>query len=487
MTLLRSLLLVLVATLALGSHSNHEIQKPPIAFTHVAVIDTEGALIQQDMTVVIVGDHIADVGRAVEIKVPSTAQVIDGRGKFLIPGLWDMHVHIFSEGRFPIVSPLLIANGVTGVREMGTYVPLPTLNGIRNQVAEGRLLGPRIVAAGPVVDGQFKDWTNLNVTTASEARQAVQSLKQQGADFIKVYDNLSRPAYFAIADESRKRGIPFVGHIPWAVSPREASEAGERSVEHFVGILPACSTQETEILRQYDEALKEPDFSLANLKGVRADIQAADTFSTERCTVLASVFRTNRTWQCPTLVEQRASYAFDASSMVKDWRLKYIPQKWLSDWAPENDIFLKDFTAADQEGRVRLYRRLLELLNTLHRGGVDFLAGTDLGRPFIFAGFGLHDELELLVSSGLTPTQALQAATWNPARFLGLERSLGTVEKGKLADLVLLDANPLEDIHNTQKIRAVVLNGRYLDRAALDKLLAGAEANAKGSSGNLKD
>src|SRR5262249_266934 len=131
-------------------------------------------------------------------------------------------------------------------------------------------------------------------------------------------------------------------------------------------------------------------------------------------------------------------------------------QKWLSDWAPENDIFLKDFTAADQEGRVRLYRRLLELLNTLHRGGVDFLAGTDLGRPFIFAGFGLHDELELLVSSGLTPTQALQAATWNPARFLGLERSLGTVEKGKLADLVLLDANPLEDIHNTQKIRAVV-------------------------------
>jgi hypothetical protein len=273
-------------------------------FTHVAVIDTAVASIQPDMTVIIEGNLIAKMGKAAQVKVPDSAQVIDGRGKFLIPGLWDMHVHIFSEDRFSVDSPLLIANGVTAVRDMGTYVPLPTLNGIRNRIAEGKILAPRIVAAGPIIDGQFKDWTNLNVTTPREAREAVHSLKQQGANFIKVYDNLSRPTYFAIADESRKEAIPFVGHIPWAVSPQEASAAGQKSIEHFVGILPVCSTKEADILRQYDAASKEPDFSLANVKGVRADIQAADTFSIERCTHIAGIFRANHTWQCPTLVEQ---------------------------------------------------------------------------------------------------------------------------------------------------------------------------------------
>jgi amidohydrolase family protein len=246
----------------------------------------------------------------------------------------------------------------------------------------------------------------------------------------------------------------------------------------LVDILPICSTKEAEILRQNNGAFKEPDFSIANVKGVRADILAADTFSKERCSKIAAIFRANATWQCPTLTEQSARYAYDAMSMTKDWRLKYIPKQRLADWAPDNDVFVKRFAAADSEGRLRLYRRLVELVGALNRNGVEFLAGTDLGRPFIFAGFSLHDELCLLVQAGLTPGEALKAATYNPAKFLGMLDRLGTVEKGKLADLVLLDANPLKDIHNTQKIRAVVLNGRYLDRAVLDKMLAEAATNA---------
>ncbi len=164
--------------------------------------------------------------------------------------------------------------------------------------------------------------------------------------------------------------------------------------------------------------------------------------------------------------------------MAKDWRLKYIPKKWIADWAPENDIFMKDFTPADQEAVVRLYRREIDLVGTLHQGGVDFLAGTDLVRPYIYAGFSLHDELELFVQAGLTPAEALRTATYNPAKFLAMLDHLGTVEKDKLADLVLLDANPLEDIHNTQKIRAVIVNGKYLDRTSLDKLLADAATSA---------
>jgi Amidohydrolase family len=290
-------------------------------------------------------------------------------------------------------------------------------------------------------------------------------------------DSLSRPAYFAIADESRKQGIPFVGHVPYAITPAEASAAGQKSIEHLTGIVAACSTEEAEIQRQYDEALREPDFSLAAVKGVRADIHAADTYSNDRCMKLAAIFRTRGTWQCPTLVAQRPPYTYDGHAIVNDWRLKYIPKKWRSDWAPENDIFMKDFTAADQAGFWRLYRRWVELVGTLRRDDVDFLAGTDLVRPFIYPGFSLHEELQLLVSAGLSPTEALQAATLNPAKFLGIKDSLGTVEMGKIADLVLLDENPLEDIRNTQKIRGVILNGTYLDRTALDKLLADAAAS----------
>ncbi len=476
---LSSLLLLLVLNPAAirGQLQQGGARKTNIAITHVTVIDTSHGSIQNEMTVLIVGNRIAELDKASDVNVPSSALVIEAKGKFLIPGLWDMHVHIFGGDRFLTASPLLIANGITGVREMGTCVPVATIKGIRKQIAEGKLLGPRIFAAGPVVDGAFKDWTNLNVTTEGEAREAVRLLKEQGADFIKVYDSLSRPAYFAIADESRKQGIPFVGHVPYAITPAEASVAGQKSIEHLTGIVAACSTEEAEIQRQYGEALREPDFSLAAVKGVRADIHATDTYSNDRCMKLAAIFRTRGTWQCPTLVAQRPPYAYDGHVIANDWRLKYIPKKWRSDWVPENDIFMKDFTAADQAGFWRLYRRWVELVGTLRRDGVDFLAGTDLVRPFIYPGFSLHEELQLLVSAGLSPTEALQAATLNPAKFLGIEGSLGTVEMGKIADLVLLDENPLEDIRNTQKIRAVILNGTYLDRTALDKLLADAAAS----------
>jgi len=478
-SLLSLLLLLVLDPAAISRQLQREVgRKTHIAITHVAVIDTSHGSIQNDMTVMIVGNRIADLGKASNVNVPSSAQVIDAKGKFLIPGLWDMHVHIFGGDRFPTASPLLIANGVTGVREMGTCVPLATIKGIRRQIADGKLLGPRIFAAGPVVDGGFKDWTNLNVTTEGEAREAVRELKEQGADFIKVYDSLSRPAYFSIADESRKQGIPFVGHVPYAIAPTEASVAGQKSIEHLTGIVAACSTEEAEIQRRYDEALREPDFSLAAVKGVRADTHAADTYSSDRCVKVAATFRTHGTWQCPTLIAQRPPYSYDDHSIANDWRLKYIPKKWRSDWVPENDIFMKDFTPADQAGFWRLYRRWVELVGTLRRGGVAFLAGTDLVRPFIYPGFSLHEELQLLVSAGLSPTEALQAATLNPAKFLGIEDSLGTVDKGKLADLVVLVDNPLEDIRNTQKIRAVIVNGKYLDRTALDKLLADAAASA---------
>lgn len=450
-----------------------------LVLTHVTVIDTTGAPPKTDMTVVVTGNRITDIQKSRRVKLPRQAQVVDATGKYLIPGLWDMHVHVFgfSERVAPFLS-MLIANGVTGVRDTGSSRPLAEVNRIRRDIGEGRMLGPRIFATGQILETKFTYPVFLNVSSEAEARHAVRSLKEQGADFIKVYDHLPREVYFAIVDESKKQGIPFVGHVPYSVTAREASDAGQKSIEHFTGVLLACSSEEEELQKQYDEALKEPDFSVSNLKGTRADIRSADTFNPQKCAELSRLFRHNGTWQCPTLVTERYALAYDAATMPKDWRLKYIPFDWRKNWSPENDRYTKGFTPDDVAGLKRFYRKLVQLVGIMRRDGVEFLAGTDVGRPYIFPGFSLHDELGLLVEGGLTPMEALQTATLNPAKFFNRLDSLGTVERGKLADLVLLEANPLEDIGNTRRIAAVVVNGRYMPKSELQKMLSDTEINA---------
>jgi imidazolonepropionase-like amidohydrolase len=472
-------LLLLFNQPAWGSQQSGAPTATSLALTHVTVIDTAGGPPRGDMTVVITGDRITAVATSAGFEPPLHTQIVDATGKYLIPGLWDMHVHVLRRERLYIYFPLLIANGVTGVRDMGSGMSLDGIVALRQQIAAGTMLGPRLVAAGPVVDGpKFTGADIMNVATVEQARAAVASLQAAGMDFVKVYDNLSRESYFAIADAAKKLDFPLTGHVPFAVTAREASDAGQRSIEHSTGVLLACSTEERELTRRYGEAAREPDFSLANILSIRADIRAADTLGKERCAELLQRFRKNGTWQCPTLVVQRFAFAYDPERMPRDRRLAYIPAAWRKRWAPESWMYTKSFTAEDRAGTHRLYQTLLELVGTMRREGVDLLAGTDLQTPYNFPGFSLHDELALLVEGGLTPLEALQTATINPARFLHRLDTLGTVERGKLADLVVLAANPLEDIHNTQKIAGVVVGGRYLPEAELQKMLADVEVAA---------
>jgi imidazolonepropionase-like amidohydrolase len=441
-------------------------QPKPLVFTHVTVIDTATASTQEDLTVVIVGDHIADVGKAAEIKVPSSTQVVDCRGKFLMPGLWDMHVHTFTHGPNPSSTqtwffPLFIANGVTGVRDMWTTAnDFPQVIQWRKGLADGSLLVPRYGAVGWVVDGPIP--TGIHganpdmVTTPQEAREFVRRVHAAGLDFIKVYDHLSRETYFAIADESKKTGIPFAGHLPFAVKAAEASDAGQRSVEHLFGIDFGCSSREDEL---------QTFVMQGKTWGPEQRKEMLDTFDRMKCELLLEKLARNETWQVPTL-------GVSVPRVASDPRTKYIPLSLRAPTQPERPT-----PAGGPETPTRNYRS--NLVAMMNKAGVPLLAGTDVSKLSLFPGFSLQDQLVIFVRAGLTPGEALKTATYNPAKFLGMLDRLGTVEKGKLADLVLLDANPLEDIHNTQKIRAVVLNGRYLDRVALDKLLIAAEENAR--------
>ncbi len=483
--LLVPLMLFVLPALLIGQAKQNP-QPKPLVFTHVTVIDATGAPAKPDMTVVIAGDRITALGKTEELTVPKNAQVVDATGKFLIPGLWDMHVHTLQSERTgsPEVHqtffPLFIVNGVTGVRDMNGDLEL--LNQLQEEIAHGTLLGPRIVAAGPLVDGVVWPFGSIAVTTETEGRQAVDSLKKLGADFVKVTNLLPRDTYFAIADETKKRGLPLAGHVPFSVSPAEASDAGQHSIEHLDGILVACSATEAELRKQMMETIAKSGPSVLWVTRIRAEAEALDTYSEKKATTLFARFVTNGTWQVPTLVLKRATAYIDDSNFTDDARLKYVPPFLKDSWMKSGGgykFLVGNHTAADFANEKRILQKQLELVGIMRRAGVEFMAGTDTIDPYIFPGFSLHDELALFVEAGFTPMEALQAATRNPAEFLGKLGELGTIEEGKIADLVVLDADPLEDIRNTKKIAGVVIGGRYLPKEELDKMLAQVEAAAR--------
>ena len=351
-----------------------------LLLTHVNIVNVRTGTVRRDATLRIESD---------------IARALDARGKFVIPGLWDMHTHIPDDAVGKnIYLPLFLANGVTGIRVMEGS---PELYRWRDAKSS-----PRMVVASAILDGSMTDY---------EARKAVRDAKSAGADFIKVYDNLSREAYFAITSEAKRLKIPVAGHLPAAITPQEAAKAGQVSIEHLTGM-----------------SLGKPI-----PRGV---------------------------WQCPTLIMRHNYGVLDDPNLANDPRLKYIRASTRERWLR----MLHE--SADYAARRATFAKEQHLVGVMAKEGIGILAGTDNGNPFVFPGFSLHDELALLVDSGLTPLQALQSATINPLRFLKIDAP---------NDFVILDANPLDDIHNTARIFAVVSRGRLLERNDLDAMLKAAD------------
>jgi len=435
----------------------------------VTVIDATGAPAEAHRSVIVHGNRIVGIVPSARLENSSHNLVgtwIDGRGKFLIPGLWDMHVHMVFGDWFPqareITLPLFLANGITGVRDMGGE--LEVLEQWRNEISEGRLLGPRIVMSGPMLDGPKPRFpSSIAIRTPEDGRRAVDDLKRRGADFIKLQSLIPRDAVFAIADESRRQGMTLVGHVPDAVRASEMSNAGQKSFEHLIGIFEGSSPLEDQFLT-----------------ATKSESQFLSTYAPQRAQKLFQLLAKNQTWQCPTLVWERGGNLIEESDFAHDPRAQYVPRQWKDvTWRRFAEQVTHEFNHDDLATRKRFVAKELEVVNGMHRAGIPFLAGTDTpAGVYIFPGFSLHQELQRLVAAGFTPLAALQTATLNPAKFLGKEMELGTIAKGKLADLVLLDRNPLDNIANTEKIAAVIVNGRYLSRAELDKMLAGVVAAA---------
>jgi imidazolonepropionase-like amidohydrolase len=443
----------------------------PTAITHVTVVNPGTSSVQTNQTVVITGDRITSVSDGEKSQIPKNAQVIDATGQYLIPGLWDMHVHSAFGDWFPggrdIILPLFIANGVTGVRDMGGDIPV--LSEWRSEIESGRIVGPRMVISGPMLDGNLPNGklrfpSSIAVSTPASVVAAVDSLKAQGVDFIKVQSVISRDAYLTAAAEAHKQGLPIVGHVPDKVRIREVVEAGQKSIEHLMGIFEGCSTEEDRFIK-----------GEGNLKLLLT------TQDQQRCDSLIKLLAQNQTWQVPTLAWQRGGTFLDQRDLKHDPLDKYVPAYWRDvTWRRFTNEMMPDLLRDPLALRQEYFADNLHIVGAMHRAGVPFMAGTDTAPGvYIVPGFSLHDELANFVEAGFTPMEALQTATSNPARFLGREASLGSVEPGKVADLVVLSANPLEDIRNTRKISIVVANGQFFDRAALDQILMQVEAAAK--------
>jgi hypothetical protein len=470
----RSLLFPLLFLFLLASCSKPH--PATIAITHATVIDATGGPPQPNSTVLIDNEKIYAVGPDSSLEIPPGARVVDATGKYLIPGLADMHIHLMGAGEpagsREFILPLLIANGITTVRDMGGDVA--QLKKLKKEIDSGDQPGPQIFFTGPYLDGNPPYFQpSIVVVTPAEADAAVRKLKSEGVVFIKVQSRLKPPAYFAIAEAAHKENIRFVGHVPDSISVTQASDAGQASIEHLTGILLACSSREAELRQQQLNPPPHKETPRQTSLRQRAWQQAVlDTYSHEKAQQLYAKLLANHTWQVPTLpLLIELAYLTPATDRANDPNLKYIPQNLRQVWKQGRAESLANKTSADFLLRAKLVEASLKAVGDMHDVGIPIMAGTDSTAPNLVPGFALHDSIADLVRAGLTPMEALQAATSKPAEFLARSNEQGTIAPGQRADLVLLDANPLQDIRNTQKIHAVILKGKYLDRAALDALL----------------
>lgn len=456
----------------------------------VSIVDVESGLVNSPRSVLVVDGKIASIAAAGAIDTEGATRVVDGAGKFLIPGLWDMHTH--STKLAPVHQhPLFIANGITGVRDLWGCMsePDPFFACIEDRQAWNAAtashagLSPRYVGqssfqinGGSEVPSGFPDF--FRARKPLEARQLVAFVADAGADILKVYSDISPAAYFALAEEARARGLWLDGHRPIRVSLADALAAGQRSIEHARLFLFEC-------YRGADEFRALDDPLAAYTPALRARL--VDEHDAEACRLLMQQFAESDAWWTPTLLTLRMGALAGDSGFRTDPRLKYIPELFRAlMWTPDADRTRDRGT--DASGRninAQMYQLALQHVGQAHAAGAKLLTGTDVFDTYIFPGFSVHDELVELVAAGLSPADALKTATINAATFSGVEDHFGSITQGKAADMLLLHADPTRDIRNTQRIEGLFFHGQYYDRPALDRLLQYAEQQAGSWRTNL--
>jgi len=459
-----------------------------IAIESVTVIDVEKGLAAPNQTILVDNGKIDLVGASNMAISYEADRIVNGTGLFAIPGLWDMHAHVGDDQQSRrTLLPLQIAYGVTGIRAMAAdcYAPkepncgagesIPSIHDVnswRADIQKGELVGPQIIAGSLYVNGPSHDSESsmLSPGNATDGRALARFVEARGVDFLKVYEKIPPDAYFAMANEANRLGLQFAGHVPERVRASEASNAGQRSIEHSTGIFEECSSEEKSL---------RPNLDYSNwVSHMDVYLEMVRTFDASKCAYVFETFRQNDTWVVPTLMIYRRG-----PHTAKPWRnwqdddaVRFLPPNEIQYIAAEEGFFID--AMGGWEELYPWHQAMFELTKRLEAADVRLLAGSDCLSLAIVCGIGLHRELELLVEAGLSPAQALRAATSSPAEFMGRTDEVGRIVPAAIADIVLLQENPLLDIANTQMIESVIYRGRYLDRDALDSILEEVETEA---------
>jgi Amidohydrolase family len=462
-------LAIFIACAALGTpHS----AASDTLLTNVTLVDVEAGTLAAGQSVLIKGVRIAEIGTT--ISAPERMPELDARGAYLIPGLWDAHVHIFSSPTEPDTAlPLYLINGVTGIRDMGALWPIADQLALQARIETGETLGPRLVLAGAWVDASPGSWPGMFLAdTPEEARAVVARIAAEGWAGVKAYSMLDEPTYLALADAADGAGLPFVGHIPERVDLGTALAAGQDGMEHFGRITMACATGESWMLEDLRRVMAEG----ADQAGIFAVMAGQnriilETWDQPLCGRVLARIADAGMHVSPTLVV--ADFYTGNWPAPETPRMRMLPAEVREAWHRPDfrlEAMTDEVRALASESIALDHRTFL----MAHKAGVPILASSDasFANPYLFHGFSLLDELDLYVAIGLTPREALYTATVAPPRFFGLADQDGTIALGRRADLVLLDANPLEDLATLRRPRAVIVGGRVLDRQALDDMEA---------------
>jgi hypothetical protein len=438
-----------------------------VTIRHVNIVDTRTGAIHQNQLVIIRDNKIDEISLDSNKSVIQVGNMIDGRNKYLIPGLWDMHTHmaVMNEAfKKDFAIPLLLANGVTGIRIMwGCDIDLR----LRDSVNKNLLVAPRMIVGTPLLEGPGSIFSfSYVIPDASKVPHVVDSFHKAGYDFMKVYSFMRSDIYFPFAKYCRGHYISFEGHMPIGITATEASDAGQASIEHLFGLRKSYAPDAKKLCTQWEKESDTAQGTLVHLQILDKSEFDDLPYDEKTAKQVAATLRKNHTAVTPTIAALRGvSYDPDAlkqlpemqyadADHVNQWKVRYVT-------LPENAV-----------------EKTLQQVRFLHQQGVFILAATDNENPYTIHGFSLHTELEWYQQAGLSALEALQTATLNPAMFLHKENELGTVEKGKLADLVLLDKNPLDDIKNTREINAVIMNGHYISNDAINVMLDTVRAKA---------
>jgi hypothetical protein len=441
-------------------------QQKRIVLQNVHVVDVVKGAILKNQNVIISGDRITGISRSARFTRQDSDSLVECSGQYLIPGLWDMHTHVWGADYF---FSLFIANGVTGIR--GMFETMFNVNTWKKSAATPGSLTPTGFYAGPIVDGPTPVWPgSVAVRDTAGGRRAVDSLKNKlQVDFIKVYSMLGKDSYYAIADEAKRQQIDFAGHVPNTITPMDAAKAGQKSMEHLYGFIEMASDSS-----DYYYSVMRGDIKDTLIRNNRMARRAllARTFSEKKLLSLFSEMKKYDTWICPTMTVLRGIAYIKDSAFIKDPRMVYAMQMIKNMWNPSNDFRLRSLSNEYFENEKKEFEVNKRIVKLLHQSGIKILAGTDTPNPHCYPGFSLHDELQIFVDCGLNPAEALRTATLNPALYFKIEKDYGTVSTNKIASLVLLKANPLDNIANTKNISAVILRGKFIGTNELNELLA---------------